>query len=200
MNKNLSLFLSAFIGVFGVLALAWNPPMAHAVPIEGQTPDGGYQAVAVSTAGALSVEIGTGTVVNVTISAPLPLPIELAAVSSNTAPVPVTFSTGTAIVAEIQTTTTSAVAYAQGSNSGSGAGFSVLPANSARHQSVVCNTCGMAGSTCAVNLWIGDSFVTTGTGFPLAPGTCYSPDNPASFVGQLFGASTATVTWAYITH
>lgn len=177
-----------------------------ATQIQGITPEGGFQTVGVTDNGFLQVSYvgSTTTLTAVQIAAPLPLPVGIATSSNNVtvdntsaAPVPVQIFSST-LTATAQTTT--ATTYGAGSNAGGGSAFSVIPANPSRVNSCLINECGTIANGCAAYMRLGDSGVTTSTGFLLLPGATYCPDNPGSFQGQLYAASTAPVSWSWIGH
>lgn len=163
---------------------------ARAVTIEGQTPSGGVQQVGVTDEGQLQVNLNN---VTLTVSsfniAGQPISVY---VTSGT----VTVATGTITAVPPVTTSTS---EGNGSNAG-GSGFEVLPPSSSRLNSCITNECGTPLANCGAYMRVGDASVSATVGYPILPGGSYCPDDPGSFQGELYGASTAPVQWSWISH
>lgn len=72
----------------------------------------------------------------------------------------------------------------------------VYPPDGNRKDGIVCNS--TSGSSPLISF--GNSSVSTGTakGFPV--GSCYSPDNPGSYVGALYGISLSSAQACFIYH
>ena len=190
MKKNLSLALSALILVLGLLSMK----EAGAVIIEGVTPSGKFKSVYVTEAGRLPVETTTGAAQHVivdsgTVSAFQGGGWTVDAKQSGTWNLSLTNTGSTGLVVTASTVAT--VASGQ-FNFIFGVPQQVLTSNAARTQSVFCNT--GTGAT----LWVGGSGVSTSNGMPIVPGSCFSPDVPASFIGTLWAISTAPASGAVI--
>jgi hypothetical protein len=177
--KNLSKFVSILATIL-VLALPFvSLPTAWATTIEGFTPEGNFQTVGVSDAGALFVDILSTT--------PQHVITDIGSqvyVSSVGGTVAVTGVLGT--TASTSTLSISAQVAVPGGDT------IVYPADTTRKQGSLCNT------SPAATLFIGPTGVTTTTGIPLPAGSCLSPDVPSSFIGALHAASTGAATAAYI--
>ena len=196
--------------------IVWGGWLAWATSIEGVTPSGYMRTVGVSEDGQLSITgaviISTSatTVITVQGTSPAGTPVTVSLTGPITstqgtypwsvvlatpiASIPViTTQTFTTTAGNISTTLTLQVSVAAGGP------VLVYPADAARKQGAICNdTDGEAVGY--LNVWLGDATVTTGTGKLLKTGQCYSPDSPASMVGAIYAASTATATVGYIYH
>lgn len=154
----------------------------NAVVIEGTTPSGKFKTVGLSETGRFLVETATGSLQHVV--------VDSGTITSFQGGV---WNVGTTVgvALEVKASTISLTITGSGSV-GLGGGL-IYPADPIRAQGVVCNTdpnldmrIGAMGSTL----------------MRLPAGSCYSPDVPSSFVGDLYGSSTgaATVGFAYIYH
>jgi len=158
---------------------------AGAVVIEGTTPSGKFKTVGLSETGRFLVETSTGLATHVIVdSGTITANQGLAGVN----PWPVTTSIGVALTVKAST---SSVTFSNQFVTGTGA-TTCYPADALRKQGVLCN------SHESVNIIIGPPGVTLLNGAILAPGSCYSPDTPAAYVGALGCISSATASGFYI--
>ena len=195
-----------------VLALALlGARPAHANTIEGFTPSGNFQTVGVTEQGALDVSISSGVpfhvVVdsgninafqagpwNINIAGVVPsggsLPVEVANTAFTISVPTITVNIGTVTTsAPISTFTIYGVV-----SLASVTPTIIYPADPARKEGTICN---ISTST----IWIGgDTTVSNTTAPPLPPGACYSPDNPSSYTGVIYGYSNNPSAASYIYH
>lgn len=188
--------LAIWVAVFSISAW-WLS--AGAVVIEGTTPSGKFKTVGLDEQGNFKVAVGTGTPYHVitdtgsvitTVVNPVEVKGNLAAVAvpvtgpgGGPVPTSTTFS-GTVVVAASTSTSVTSAQVSIGI-----VAFTILSADATRKQSVLCNN-----DPNGLTVWIGDSGVTTATGIGLGAGGCMSPDVPTSYIGTLFGISSAATT------
>jgi hypothetical protein len=182
--RALSVSLSLVAGLFLFARLV------NATTIEGYTPSGNFQTVFVSDSGRLFVSIDSTTPQHVTVDGGtlthITDPVQVTGPGG--VPINVTIPGGVTanVVASTATTSTSAQF-----NVGMG-GSVCYPAIATRKQGVLCN------SSDTANIYIGPLGVTVLSGALLGPGSCYSPDVPAAYVGSLSCISTAAASGFYI--
>jgi len=162
-----------------LLALAQG---AGAVVIEGTTPSGKFKTVGLSENGRFLVETATGALTHVVVDSGTITAFQ------GGAPWAVTTAVGVAVTVKAST---SAVTFTSQFITGPGL-TSCYPADTNRKQGVLCN------SSDSVNIYVGNGAMSTANGAILGPGSCYSPDVPAAFIGELFCRSTATASGFFI--
>jgi hypothetical protein len=131
---------------------------AQAIVIEGQTPQGTFQAVGLDTQGDFLVAVSSV------------IPYHVVVDSGSTTNITVSQSSSTSSGVKNMALTP----------------FLIMPVRFNRNQVIVCN------NDAGINLWVGPASVALGAGFLMTPGSCLSPDVPTSFVGALYGISSAT--------
>jgi hypothetical protein len=181
--------------------LALAVPMAWGIQIEGVTPSGSIKTVKVTNDGRFEVSGATVTqTVNITGDEYVRNSTGTALLVNSTTTLTVGPS-NTAIFV-VKSTSTLGVFYAVTALTANIRSV-IYPADGARNQGAFCNVSSALGDG-PVQVNIGDGSVSNqggaSPGFPLADGTCYSPDNPLSFRGAISGISTATAHTAYIYH
>lgn len=163
---------------------------AEGVVIEGVTPSGKFKTVFVTEAGRFPVDLSTGTVTHVIVDSGFITVTQATGTIFNVKTVggvPITVTAATATVTVNDQFDTFNVPIA------------VLPADTDRKQGIVCNNADLSADP-SILMYLGDSGVNDTNGVPLFPGSCYSPDVPASFTGDLFGFSTSPAHGSYIYH
>jgi len=158
---------------------------AGAVVIEGTTPSGKFKTVGLSEAGRFLVETSTGLAQHVVVDSGTITANQGAAGSQAWN---VTTAVGVAVTVKAST---SAVTFTSQFVVGAAAA-TCYPADTLRKQGVICN------SDLTNNIFIGAAGVSTANGAILGPGSCYSPDVPAAYVGSLACISTGTASGFYI--
>ena len=155
---------------------------AGAVVIEGTTPSGKFKTVGLSEQGRFLVETASGTAQHVI--------VDSGTITANqgTTPWQVTTAVGVAVTVKASTSSvTSNAQFVVGL-----AESNCYPSSANRKQGVICN------SGDSTNIYIGAPGVAVGNGAILTPGSCYSPDVPAAYVGPLNCVSTAAASGFYI--
>lgn len=169
-----------------VLALSLFGARAHANTIEGYTPSGTFATVGLDAQKNFKVAISSLTALHVI--------IDSGTVSISGGNIVAHQQAGESYVvtaSSVQTTVSAQVTI----NTLSG---QFLPADAARKQGVLCNNEDIFGNTTI--MYIGPPGVSTADGLPLQAGSCYSPDVPESFTGELDAVSTATAHGSYVYH
>lgn len=162
-----------------LLALATS---AGAVSIDGVTPSGKFKTVGVSEAGRFLVDTSSGLAQHVV--------VDSGTVTAFQGGAPWSVNTAVGVAVTVKASTSAVTSSAQFIVSP--VGTTCYPANANRKQGVLCN------SSDSANIYVGAPGVGVGNGAILTPGSCYSPDVPAAYVGALGCISTATASGFFI--
>ena len=155
---------------------------AGAVVIEGTTPLGKFKTVGLSEAGRFLVETSTGLAQHVVVDS------GTIVATQGTTPWQVTTAVGVAVTVKASTSTVTVnTQFAVGTSE-----TTCYPSDSDRKQGVICN------SSDSATFYIGAAGVTSANGAILAAGSCYSPDTPAAYIGELSCISTTTASGFFI--
>lgn len=160
---------------------------ARAVVIEGTTPSGRFKTVGVSEQGRFFVEVASGTAQHVIVDE------GTVTVKQGSSPWVISTSSGPGGGGSITVVAGSAANTITFSGTVGPISNQIYPGDTDRVQGVICNL------DPNLTIMIGASSVNN---MPLLAGSCYSPDTPLSFVGQLTGNTTTAVSvpYAYIYH
>ncbi|MDE1822337.1 MAG: hypothetical protein KGI98_15980 [Euryarchaeota archaeon] len=168
------------------LFAAFTARPARAVEIEGVDPSGVLRTVGVTSTGRFQVDTSTGLSQHVV--------VDSGTISVQNVPGSPLIVTTTGGGAGGFTVTASTVGVTlTGQTSVTNVAAVIYPADTARVQGVVCND-----DPNGLYMWIGGAGVTSATGKLVMAGSCFSPDVPSSFIGALYGVSTAPVSSSYI--